>query len=63
MITLITLKEISLKFIKHFLGKKYVLNDLSLVNKDEDYILISFTGGLGAQLLSSAIYYDLVEMG
>jgi hypothetical protein len=63
MITLITLKEISLKFIKHFLGKKYVLNDLSLVNKDEDYILISFTGGLGAQLLSSAIYYDLIEKG
>jgi len=63
MINLITLKKISLKFIKHFLGKRYVINDLSIVNKLEDYILISFTGGLGAQLLSSAIYYDLTEKG
>jgi len=63
MVSLITLKEIPIKFIKHFLGKKYVLNDLSIVNKDEDCILISFTGGLGAQLLSSAIYYDLIEKG
>ena len=63
MINLITLKEISIKFIKHFLGKKYVIKDLSIINKEEDYILVSFTGGLGAQLISSAIYYDLFEKG
>jgi hypothetical protein len=63
MINLITLKEISIKFIKHFLGKKYVIKDLSILNKEDDYILVSFTGGLGAQLLSSAIYYDLIEKG
>ena len=63
MINLITFKEISIKYIKHFLGKKYVINDLSIINKEEDYILVSFTGGLGAQLISSAIYYDLIEKG
>lgn len=59
------------KYISSFLRKslnglirnKREVNDISDVNIKDEYVVISFTGGMGAQILSCGIYFDLFEKG
>ena len=39
------------------------INHISDVNIKDEYVVISFTGGMGAQILSCGIYFDLFEKG